>query len=114
MYKYNKSVLSPYDPTKLAIRSILRPEDDLLSNCGPNVTKTVSFDDVVHFIDEENIVTYVDFDCGLTFFLKLLQKSDRSTWNGITFPDPVKNPSAFPATIIMSVLLMNSIALISF
>ena len=67
MYNYNKSGLSPYDPTKLAIHSILRPEDDLISNCGPNVKKTVSFDDVVHFIDEENIVTYVDFDCGFTF-----------------------------------------------
>ena len=67
MYNYNKSVLSPYDPTKLAIRSILRLEDDLISNCGPNVKNTVSFDDVVHFIDEENMVTYVDFDCGITF-----------------------------------------------
>ena len=47
MYYYNKSVLSPYDPTKLAIHSKLRSEDDLISNCGPNVKKTVSFDDVV-------------------------------------------------------------------
>ena len=70
MYNYNKSGLSPYDPTKLAIHSILRPEDDLKSNCGPNVKKSVSFDDVVHFIDEENMVTYVDFDCGITFFPK--------------------------------------------
>ena len=68
MYNYNKSVLSPYDPSKLAIHSILRPEDDPISNCGPNVKKTVSFDDVVHFIDEENMVTHVDFDCGVTFF----------------------------------------------
>ena len=68
MYNYIKSELSPYDPTKLAIHSILRPEDDLISNYGPNVKKTVSFDDVVHFIDEENIVTFVDFDCGFTFF----------------------------------------------
>ena len=67
MYNYNESVLSLYDPTKLASHSILRPDDDLLSNCGPNVKKTVSFDDVVHFLDEENIVTYVDFDCGITF-----------------------------------------------
>ena len=67
MYNYNKSGLSPYNPTKLAILSILRPEDDLISNCGPNVRKTVSFDDVVHFIDEENIVTYINFDCGITF-----------------------------------------------
>ena len=50
----------------------------------------------------------------LLSWLKLLQKSDRSTENGITFRDPVKNPSAFPATINMSVLLMSSIALISF
>ena len=68
MYNYNKSVLSPYDPTKLEVQSILRPEDDFISNCGPNVKKTVSFEDVVHFLDEENIVTYVDFDCGITFF----------------------------------------------
>ena len=67
MYNYNKSRLSPCDPTKLVIHSILRPEDDLLSNCGPNVKKTVSFDDVVPFIDAENIVTYINFDCGNTF-----------------------------------------------
>ena len=66
MYNCNKSELSPYDLTMLAIHSILRPEDDLISNCGPNVRKMVSFDDVVHFIDEENIVTYVNFDCGIT------------------------------------------------
>ena len=67
MYNYNKSVLSPYDPTKLAIHSVLCPEDDLISNCGPNLKKTVSSDDVVHFIDEKNSVTYVDFDCVITF-----------------------------------------------
>ena len=68
MCSYNKTQTSPYDPTKLAIHSILRPEDDLISNFGPNVKETVSFDDAVHFIDEENMVTYVDFDCGITFF----------------------------------------------
>ena len=31
--------------------------------------------------------------------LKLPQKPDKSIENGITFPDPVKNPNAFPATI---------------
>ena len=67
MYTYNESGLSPYDPTKLAIHSLLRPEDNLISNCGPNVRKMISFDDVVHFIDEENIVTYVNFYCGITF-----------------------------------------------
>ena len=46
--------------------------------------------------------------------LKLLQKSDRPTENGFTFPDPVKNPSAFPVTINITVLLMSSINLIHF
>ena len=68
MYNYNESVLSRYGPRKIAIHSILRPEDDLISDCGLNVKKTVSFGDVVHFIDEEDIVTYVDFDCGITSF----------------------------------------------
>ena len=46
---------------KLAIHSIFRPEDDLKSNCGQNFKKTVSFDD---------IVTYEDFDCAMTFYPK--------------------------------------------
>ena len=68
MCSYIKTQVSPYDPTKLAIHSILRPEDDLTSNCCQNFKKTVSFDVFVHFIDEENIVTYKDFDCGITFY----------------------------------------------
>ena len=67
MCSYNETQVSPYDTTKLAIHSILRPEDDFISNCGQTFKKIVSFDDSVHFIDEENIVTYVDFDCGITF-----------------------------------------------
>ena len=68
MCNYNKTQVSPYDPTKLAIRSFLRPEDDLNSNCGQNFKKTVSFDDIVHFLDEEDIVAYEDFDCAITFY----------------------------------------------
>ena len=68
MYNYNKTILSPYDTTKLAIHSILRPEDDLISNCGRNFKKTVSVDEILHFIDEENNVTYVDFNCGITLY----------------------------------------------
>ena len=74
MYNYNKSVLSPFDPTMFAIHAILRPEDDILSNCSPNVKKTVSFDDAVHFIDKENKVFYADFDCGITFLREKLTK----------------------------------------
>ena len=68
MCSYNRTQVSPYDPTKLTFHSILRPEDDLISNCGQNFKKTVSFDDIVHFIVEEDIVTYEDFDCCITFY----------------------------------------------
>ena len=34
----------------------------------------IFFDDIVHFIDEENIVTYVDFDCCNTFCPKAASK----------------------------------------
>ena len=68
MCTYDRTQISPYDPTKLAIHSILRLEDDLISNCGQNFRKYVSFDDIVHFIDEEDMVTYEDFDCGITFY----------------------------------------------
>ena len=36
--------------------------------------KTTSFEDIAHFIDEENIVTYVDFDCCNTFYPKAASK----------------------------------------
>ena len=68
MCYYNEIQVSPDDPTKLAIHSVLRPEEDLVSNCGRNLKINVSFDEIVNFINEENIVTYVDFDCGITFF----------------------------------------------
>ena len=68
MCSYNRTQVSPYDPTKLAIHSILRPEDDLISDCGRNFKQIVSFNDIVHVTDEENSVTYVDFHCDITFF----------------------------------------------
>ena len=67
MCRHNETQVSLFDPRKLAIHSILRPEDDLLSDCGQNFKKTVSFDGILHVIDE-NIVTYVDFQCGFTFY----------------------------------------------
>ena len=114
MYNYKKSGPSVYDPTKLAIHSNLRPEDDLISNFGPNVKKTVSFDDVVHFIDEENIVTYVDFDFGITSLPETPTKIRQINRKRNYISRSCENPSAFPATINMSVSLMSSIALISF
>ena len=96
MYNYNKSVLSPHDPTKLAIHSILRPEDDLRSNCGPNVKTTVSSDDVVHFIDEENMVTYVDFDCGIAFLPETPTKVRQINRERNYISRPCEKPQCIP------------------
>ena len=113
MNNYNKSVLSPYDPTKPAIHSILRPEDDPISNCGPNVKKTVSFDDVVHFIDEENMVTDVDFDCGITLLLEAPRKIRQINRELNYISRSCENTNAFRASINIPLVLMSSIAVIS-
>ena len=65
---HNETHVSPYDPTKLANHSILRREANLISNFGQNFKRTVSLDDIVHFIDEENIVNCVHFGCCVTFY----------------------------------------------
>ena len=67
MFKYNSIQNFVDDSTQLAIQSILRTHIDFLSSCGDNFKKTISFDHMVHFIDDENILTYVCFDCGTTF-----------------------------------------------
>ena len=113
MYNYNKSVLSTYDPPMLAIHSYLRAEVDLISNCGPNVKRTVSLDGVVHLIHEEIMVTFVDFECGITFLSETPTKIRQINREWKTFPDPVRNPNAIPGTINITVVLMSSIALIS-
>ena len=110
----NKTQVSPCDPIKLATHSTLRPKDDLISNCGQNFNKTISFDNILNFIDEENIVTSVDIGCGIFFYTGTPKKSDRSTEDGFIFPVTVENPSAFPAVINIIVLLMSSIPLFSF
>ena len=75
MYNNNKSQDFLYDPTKLAIHSILRPEADLYQTVVIFSRKRFVFEDIVHFIDEENSnVTYVDFECGITFHFEAPKK----------------------------------------
>ena len=73
-----------------------------------------SFDDNVDFIDEENNVTCIHFDFSITFYPETPTKIRQINWERKYFPDPVKNPSAVPATINITILLMSSIRLISF
>ena len=44
------------------------PDNDLLLNWWKSFKDTISFDDIVNSNDEEEIVTYVDFDCGFKIY----------------------------------------------
>ena len=112
MYNYTKNQDS-YDPTKLAIHSLFRSEVGLISKCGHNFKKTVSFAGNVHLMDEKNTVTYVDFDCGVTFPPEAPTEVEHINREPKTFPDPLKNVSAFQKAINITVLLESSIPLIS-
>ena len=74
MYRCKDTHDSPYHLTKLAIHSFLRPEAVSRSKYGQISYEMVYFDDIVHFIDEDNNVTFVDFDCGFTFHTEAATK----------------------------------------
>ena len=114
MCSNNKTQISPHDPTKLAINSILRPEDDFISNCGRNFNKTVSFDDIVHLIEEEYIVTYEVFDCDFTFNPGTPTKIKLINRERNYISSSCENSISFPVTFGITVSLMRSITLISF
>ena len=106
---------SLYDPTKLAIHSILSPEDDFLSICCQNFKKTVSFDGIVHFIDEENIVTYVDFHCGITFYPETSTKIRQINRERNYISRSCEKPKCIPSNDQHNCFfLISSITLISF
>ena len=114
MCNYNKNLVSSYDPTKLAIHSILRPGDVLISKFGQKFKKTFSFDHIGSFIDEENIVTYIDFDCGITFYPETPTKIRQINREPNYISRYCKKPKCIPGNNQITVLLMSSIALISF
>ena len=72
---------SLYDPQELAFHPFLRPQVNRTSKCGHSFKKTVSFDDKVKHIADENIVTYVDFVFCVPLQLEALTKLERiSRW----------------------------------
>ena len=97
MCSYNKTPVSPFDPTKLEIPSVLRPEDDLISNCGQNFKNSVSSDDIVHYIDDEDIVTYDDFDCGFNFYPETPTKIRENNRERIYFSRSSENSKCIPS-----------------
>ena len=114
MCSYNRNHVCPYDPTKLAIHSILRPEDDLISNCGQNFKKIVSFDDIVYFIDDQNNVNYEYFDCGITFYPEAPTKIRQINRERSYISRSCEKPQGIPSNDQHTCFVEGSIALISF
>ena len=67
MLNHNYSPDSVYDPTKLALPSVLRPRADFESKSGHDFGNTIFIDYKVHLIDEEKIVTCVQYVSGANF-----------------------------------------------
>ena len=69
MFKYVSIPDFRYCPIKFANHSNLNTEVKNLSNCLDNCKKTVSFVDMVHGIDGDELATHVVFNGGNTFYL---------------------------------------------
>ena len=57
----------------------------------------------MHFIDEDNIINYVDFECGITYYNEAPQKSQKKRSRNI-HPYPVATPSSLQKTLNITVL----------
>ena len=109
-----KTQISPFDSTKLAVHSVLRPKVHFVSKCGHNFEKTVSFNNIVHFIDEQNIVTYVLLDCRVTFYPDTPTKIVEINRERKNFSQILSKPKCIPSNGHITVLLTSRIPLISF
>ena len=74
MLSYKSAADSLFDPTKLTNHSFLRPEVHVMSNCSYIFKKLVTSDNTVCFIVDNNVVSYVKFDCGISLHLEFFLK----------------------------------------
>ena len=87
IFNYNSAKDSACDHTSFANHFLLPPEVNPLSNSDENFKNTVSFDNILCFVYDENIASDVDFDSGITLqndvFIKVLdinrERSNNST-----------------------------------
>ena len=103
-----------FGPAELAVLSTLRPEDDLVSHCDQKFKKTVSFDDTAHHIDEENIMSCVDFDNVITFYHVTPLHNRQISREQNCISRSCDKPSALPEAINITVLVTSSKQLIFF
>ena len=86
-----------YDPTKFVMHFNLRTNVDFISDCGDNFKKAVSLADMVHFIDEDKMVTHVDFECGTVFCPEAPTDIKRINRERRIIPGPFKIPKCIPS-----------------
>ena len=103
-----------FGPAELAVLSTLRPEDDLVSHCDQKFKKTVSFNDTAHHIDEENIMSCVDFDNVITFYHVTPLHNRQISREQNCISRSCDKPSALPEAINITVLVTSSKQLIFF
>ena len=112
MCSYKRTQVSPYDPIRLAIHSILPPEMLLYQILARIWKKLYLLMTLCTSLMRRTTWPMEIWTMVSLFTLKLIQKPDRWTKNRITFPDPLRNLSLFPVTININVFLMRSITLI--
>ena len=114
MYNYNKNKESHHDLLKPALFSISLQEVDFTSSYYDNSRKTFSFDDTVHSIDEDKIMTPVDFDCGNTFYSQAPTNLIRISQKLKKLAMSCKNPTFNQVTVDVTAFLIRIIPLTSF
>ena len=83
-----------YVTIKLVIDSFPLLQVDCMWNCDNNCEVKVDFDNMVHFINGELIVNFVDFDFGVNWYSEAPVKTGHTNREWQELPDPVKSPSA--------------------
>ena len=100
MLNFKAPQVSFYRLTNFAFYFILRPEVDFVPNYDFIFMTEVFFDDMIHFLHKENIMTFTTLNCCIPCSLKLLlQRSKISTEKGKAIPSLVKTPFASQATV---------------
>ena len=110
IFNYNTHQASVYDPTNFGTHFTLRLKWTVYQ-IVENIQKTVPFDEKVHLIDCNQTITYVECDCGITFFPLARTKVNLIKGQRNILQNPVKTPSSSHVMIYKTVLLMKSITL---
>ena len=82
---------------------------DVLPYCGYDFRETASVDEMVHFNDEENIVTHVHFHCGKPFSNEAAIKVSHINLEFKNITTSCKNSTSIHVKVNTTVPLMRTI-----